>query len=81
VLIHHPHAPQIHLPCRRDVLYMTHEEWVTLHRRLRSTAGVIAYVERALLAASGLLLATRRTGTRSLRSRPRETRQARATSH
>jgi hypothetical protein len=49
VVIDHPAAPAgIELPQSTDTLWITIEDWHALHERLRSTATVIAYVQRAL---------------------------------
>jgi hypothetical protein len=52
VLIDHPNAPPIELPDEPNVLYISTRDWMNLHDRLRSTAAVIEYANRAL--ASGL---------------------------
>jgi hypothetical protein len=48
VLVDHPHAPAIHLPDEDGILYLTMTDWLELHDRVRSTAAVINYVQRAL---------------------------------
>ncbi len=48
VLIDHPNVPAVALPFRTDALYITLDDWESLHDQLRSTAAVIEYVQRAL---------------------------------
>ncbi|MFD1044133.1 hypothetical protein ACFQ1S_00250 [Kibdelosporangium lantanae] len=52
VIIHHPGAPAVRFSPASDTLFMSLSDWLNLHRMIRSTAGVIAYVQRAL--ASGI---------------------------
>jgi hypothetical protein len=52
VLIDHPRAQGIALGPEPNTVWLTTGDWLNLHYRLRSTAAVIEYVERAL--ASGL---------------------------
>lgn len=52
VIIVHPQAPELVLPQEPNTMWITLDDWLGLHDRLRSTAAVIGYVSRAL--ASGL---------------------------
>jgi SEC-C motif len=50
VLIEHPRAPSnISLDVHANTVFMTVDDWYGLHERLRSTAAVITYVQRALV--------------------------------
>jgi hypothetical protein len=48
VVIAHPNAPPMLLPQYSDTMWIALHDWLGLHERLRSTAAVIGYVERAL---------------------------------
>ncbi|MEU9074353.1 hypothetical protein AB0D22_06685 [Kitasatospora sp. NPDC048538] len=52
VIIWHPDMPTVEFPAEPDTLFMSLPDWSMLHRMIRSTSGVISYVERAL--ASGI---------------------------
>jgi hypothetical protein len=48
VIIDHPLAPATAFASSPDTLFISSADWLTLHRMVRSTAGVISYVRRAL---------------------------------
>ncbi|MGY1937535.1 hypothetical protein [Nocardia gipuzkoensis] len=48
VIIDQPNARAINFPVSTDTLYITLADWLQLHFMIRSTAGIIDYVERAL---------------------------------
>lgn len=48
VIIVHPQVPELMLPHEPNTMWITLDDWLGLHDRLRSTAAVIGYVSRAL---------------------------------
>jgi hypothetical protein len=48
VVIDHPRNPKLELEAHPDVFYVSLEDWLELHVRIRSSAGLIEYVRRAL---------------------------------
>jgi len=48
VIIDQPNVSAIEFPVSTDTLYITLDDWLQLHFMIRSTAGIIDYVERAL---------------------------------
>ncbi len=52
VILDHPGAASVSFPPSVDTLFISLNDWLNLHRMVRSTAGVVTYVRRAL--ASGL---------------------------
>ncbi|GAA4846276.1 hypothetical protein [Kitasatospora terrestris] len=52
VIIWHPDNPAVEFPAAPDTMFIALNDWLHLHAMVRSTTGVIAYVERAL--ASGI---------------------------
>lgn len=51
VIIDHPLAPAATFEASPDTLFISTADWLNLHRMVRSTAGVISYVGRALSSA------------------------------
>ncbi len=52
IIVDHAADPQVVLPAEPNTLYISVNDWRNLHRWLRSTYGVISYIERAI--ASGI---------------------------
>jgi len=52
VILDYPAPPEVVFEPAADTLFISLEDWVELNRRIRSTAGLVTYVERAL--ASGV---------------------------
>ena len=50
VVLHHSAIPPVHLPSFANTIYMSLDDWLGLHTLIRSTHGLISYVERALAA-------------------------------
>jgi hypothetical protein len=50
VVLDHPGCTGIDLGFQPDVLWLTFDDWHELHRRLRSTAALLVYVQRTLRA-------------------------------
>ena len=48
VILDHPGRPLVSFASSPDTLYISLSDWLNLHRLVRSTAGVIEYVRRAL---------------------------------
>jgi hypothetical protein len=48
IVVAHPDTPRILLSRHSDTMWITIRDWLGLHERLRSTAAVIGYVNRAL---------------------------------
>lgn len=48
VILNHPTIAPVTLETTTDTLYISLTDWLDLHRMVRSTAGVITYVRRAL---------------------------------
>ncbi len=49
VLVEHPLADDEDLGFDPGVVWLTLDDWLSLHQRIRSTAGMLTYVERVLL--------------------------------
>ncbi|MGW4371528.1 hypothetical protein ACWEKT_38435 [Nocardia takedensis] len=48
VIIDHPTAPSFELAASKDTLFIALNDWLLLQYRVRSTAGIIQYIERAV---------------------------------
>lgn len=56
IIVDHPRDPQVDLPDAAQTFYVSLNDWLNLHRWLRSTFGVISYVCRAIDSGMTVLL-------------------------